>query len=145
MAGENEFTEKVRQAGGRMTEQRRAVLNALASVDTHPTAAEVYEMVREELPDVSQGTVYRNLRKLIDLGYARELNYGQGASHFDAMVEPHSHVRCLDCGRVADLDLDCEVGPCLEEARRAADDWQIAERRVEFTGLCPDCLDASDD
>ncbi len=122
-----------------MTHQRRAVLEALASVDTHPTAAEVYEMVRQALPDVSQGTVYRNLRKLIELGYAQELDYGSGASHFDACVEPHYHVRCTDCGRVADLPIHSEPTPCIDEARRAADGWTISEHRVEFMGLCPGC------
>lgn len=139
MAGENGFTEKVHETGGRMTEQRRAVLEALASVDTHPTAAEVYEMVREELPDVSQGTVYRNLRKLIELGYAQELDYGPGASHFDATVEPHYHVRCVHCGRVADLPIERRPVPCIDEARRVADGWEVSEHRVEFMGLCPDC------
>jgi len=126
-----------------MTEQRRAVLEALASVDTHPTAAEVYEMVRKTLPDVSQGTVYRNLRRLIELCYAQELDYGAGASHFDACVEPHVHVRCTDCGRVADLPLESPPTPCIAEAQRAAGracaGWTISERRVEFMGLCPEC------
>ena len=141
MTENNRLTEKVREAGGRMTRQRRAVLDALASVDTHPTAAEVYEMVRRELPDVSQGTVYRNLRKLIELGYAQELDYGPGASHFDAVVEPHYHVRCVECGRVGDVEIDRRPTPCIDEARRAADDWEISEHRVEFMGLCPDCRD----
>lgn len=139
MAGENDLAKKIHEAGGRMTEQRRAVLEALASVDTHPTAAEVYEMVREELPDVSQGTVYRNLHKLVELGYAQELDYGPGASHFDATVKPHYHVRCARCGRVDDLHVDRKPVPCIDEAREAAGDWEIFEHRVEFMGLCPDC------
>ncbi len=122
-----------------MTAQRRAVLEALASVDTHPTAAEVYEMVREELPDVSQGTVYRNLRKLIELGYAQELDYGPGASRFDATIDPHYHVRCVQCGRVEDLPIEREPAPRIDEARKAADDWDISGHRVEFMGLCPTC------
>ncbi len=139
MTENNSLSDKVHEAGGRMTDQRRAVLDALASVDTHPTAAELYDMVRNELPDISQGTVYRNLRKLIDLGYAIELDYGSGASHFDATVEPHYHVRCVECGRITDLPIDCEPAPCIDEARGAAEDWKISGRRVEFTGLCPDC------
>ena len=126
-----------------MTTQRRAVLEALASVDTHPTAVEVYEIVRQTVPDVSQGTVYRNLRRLIELGYAQELDYGAGAAHFDACVEPHYHVRCTECGRVADLPLDSAPTPCIEEARRVAGracaGWTISEHRVEFMGLCPTC------
>jgi len=120
-----------------MTRQRRIILDTLASVDTHPTAAELYEMVRAQLPDISQGTVYRNLRQLQELGYVLELDYGPGASHFDARVQPHYHVRCRECDRVADLP--CAPVECLEQARRAAEGWTIDEQRVEFTGLCPDC------
>ncbi|MGI5816866.1 MAG: Fur family transcriptional regulator [Armatimonadota bacterium] len=141
MAGENDLTQKVHQAGGRMTAQCRAVLEALASVDTHPTAAEVYEMVREQLPDISQGTVYRNLHKLTELGYAQELDYGPGATHFDATVTRHYHVRCVECGRVDDLPIERRPAPCLDEAQEAADGWRISEHRVEFMGLCPDCRD----
>jgi len=99
-------------------------------------------MVREVLPDVSQGTVYRNLRRLIDLGYAQELDYGSGASHFDACVEPHYHLRCVECGRVADLPIDSEPVPCIAEARRAVKDWTISEHRIEFMGLCPACRES---
>ena len=122
-----------------MTEQCRAVLEVLASVDTHPTAAEVNQMVQEKLPGVSQGTVYRNLHKLIELGYAQELDYGSGASHFDACVEPHYHVRCIECGMLADLPIESEPAPCIEEAREVADGWEISEHRIEFMGLCPEC------
>jgi Fe2+ or Zn2+ uptake regulation protein len=139
MAGKNDLTKKVHEAGGRMTEQRRAVLDALASVETHPTAAEVYEIVRAQVSDVSQGTVYRNLHTLVDLGLAQELDYGPGASHFDATVEPHYHVRCVECGRVDDLPIEREPAPCIDEAREVATDWHISEHRVEFMGLCPDC------
>ncbi len=137
MSKRDDLTKRIHEAGGRMTRQRRIVLETLASVDTHPTAAELYEMVRARIPDISQGTVYRNLRQLQELGYVAELDYGPGASHFDARVEPHYHVRCRSCGRVADLP--CAPIDCLEQARRSADGWIIDEQRVEFTGLCPDC------
>lgn len=127
-----------------MTRQRRIVLETLASVDTHPTAAELYEMVRARLPGISQGTVYRNLRRLQELGYVIELDYGPGPSHFDARVETHYHVRCLRCGKVADVE--CETIDCLREAERAVGGWQIEDHRVEFMGLCPECQrDEEDD
>ncbi len=143
MSDSDELRERVHEDGGRMTEQCRVVLETLASVDTHPTAAELHEMVRVKLPDISQGTVYRNLRRLQELGYVLELDYGPGASHFDARVEQHYHVRCLRCGRVADLD--CEVVACLAEARRAAGEWLIEGERVEFVGLCPECRETESD
>ncbi|MGC9319613.1 MAG: Fur family transcriptional regulator [Armatimonadota bacterium] len=139
MADRDDLRDTVHEHGGRMTRQRRVVLETLASLDTHPTAAELYELVRQRLPSISQGTVYRNLRHLQELGYVQELDYGPGASHFDARVEPHYHVRCLRCGRVADLDLDIEPRPTLEQAARAAEGWDIQGPRIEFVGLCPEC------
>ncbi|NLO05247.1 MAG: transcriptional repressor [candidate division WS1 bacterium] len=143
MAGNNGLSEKVHERGGRMTRQCRAVLDALASVDMHPTAAEVYEIVRETVPDISQGTVYRNLRRLVELGYAQELDYGPGASHFDASVESHCHARCTNCSKIIDLDIDSSLAPCLKEAQAAAKGWQISDQRIEFEGLCPECSEVN--
>jgi len=125
-----------------MTRQRRIVLDTLASVDCHPTAAELYEMVREQLPGISQGTVYRNLRHLQELGYVLELDYGAGPAHFDATVTPHCHVRCRHCDRVADID--CERAP-EPAAASPVMGWRIDEERVEFIGLCPECRATQDD
>lgn len=144
MNRDDELRETVHEHGGRMTRQRRVILDTLADVHTHPTAAELYDMVREQLPDISQATVYRNLRQLQELGYVRELSYGTDASHYDARVEPHYHVRCRRCGRVDDVHLDVEPTPSVEDARRAADRWRIDGCRVEFVGLCPDCSEAED-
>ncbi len=139
MGLDERLEDAIHEHGGRMTEQRRVVLETLASLNSHPTAAELYEIVREKLPDISQGTVYRNLKRLKELGYVQELDYGPGASHFDARVEPHYHVRCLECGRVADLEIERRPAPCIEEARRAAGEWVISGHRVEFVGICPKC------
>lgn len=136
------LAKRVHERGGRMTRQRRIVLDTLASVDTHPTAAELYEMVRAQLPGISQGTVYRNLRRLQELGYVRELDYGAGPAHFDATVAPHAHVRCRSCGRVADIDggLTAKL-----PTGRCARGWRIDEERVEFIGLCPECCAMHDE
>ena len=72
------LAQTVREHGGRMTRQCQIILDTLASVDCHPTAGELHEMVRRRLPGISQGTVYRNLRRLQELGYVLELDYGAG-------------------------------------------------------------------
>ena len=142
MTDESRLEEELRKSGGRMTRQLRVLLDTLGSVDTHPTAAELYEMVREQLPDVSQGTVYRNLRSLQKLGYVQELDYGAGASHYDATVEPHYHLRCSGCSQVVDLHIERQPSPGLERAQQAAPGWHVSQHRVEFLGLCPECHDS---
>lgn len=122
-----------------MTRQRRLVMNTLASLDCHPTALELYELVREQLPGVSQATVYRNLKVLRDLGYVLELNYGPGAARYDAKVESHCHARCSRCGRVVDVPVEDMTDAA--QAAAALHDWTITGHRVELCGLCPNCRD----
>ena len=131
------LSSSVHDAGGRMTRQRRVVLQVLASVTCHPTAAELYELVRERLPGISPGTVYRNLKVLKDLGYVQELDFGADASRFDANVASHYHVRCDCCGQVDDVPGPEIAG--IEDAAQALPGWQITGHRVEFHGLCPEC------
>ena len=140
MAERADVTGTVRESGGRMTRQRAVVLETLASVDTHPTAAELFDMVRAKMPTISPATVYRNLNVLRDLGYATELDYGPGAAHYDARVEPHHHARCTQCGRVVDVPGEplADVG----ELAASLKGWDITGHRLEFRGLCPDCVAA---
>lgn len=142
MRKRKELSRSVHDAGGRMTEHRRVILEVLASVKSHPTAAELHDMVRERLPGISPGTVYRNLTVLKDLGYVQELDFGASASRFDADVADHCHIRCDSCDRVDDVPLAASTR--IEDAQGALDGWKIAGRRVEFHGLCPDCIDAEE-
>jgi len=133
------MAEAVHESGGRMTRQRRVVMDTLASLDCHPTARELHDLVRKELPGISQATVYRNLKVLRDLGYVQELDYGPGAARYDATVAEHCHARCTRCGRVVDVPV--EVGEDVGAAEALAD-WEITGRRLELCGLCPECQDS---
>ena len=121
----------------RMTKQRRTILEKLCSVKTHPTADDMYEMVRETLPNVSLGTVYRNLEILSETGVIQKLDIGGTKKRFDGNIATHSHVRCKDCGRVDDVDF--EVGVNLEDAVAPYTDYKITKHRLEFIGMCPEC------
>jgi Fur family peroxide stress response transcriptional regulator len=86
--------------------QREAIKSFLMTRKDHPTADVVYENVRKEFPNISLGTVYRNLTLLSDMGELLRLRVGDGMDHFDADTSPHYHFICQDCGRVIDLDMD---------------------------------------
>jgi len=141
MARAEEITKLVHQQGGRMTRQRRLVMEVLASLDTHPTAQELYELVRERVPTISPATVYRNLKLLHDLGCVLELDYGPGPTRYDATVTDHCHARCTRCGRVVDVPV-ADVADAATAAA-AMSDWLITGCRVELYGLCPKCRDAN--
>lgn len=121
----------------RMTKQRQVILEELCSVKTHPTADDMYEMVRRRLPNVSLGTVYRNLEILSESGVIQKLDVGGTKKRFDGNVTTHSHLRCTECGRVDDVDFD--PGVDLERAVAPYTEYQIIKHRLEFIGTCPEC------
>ena len=82
--------------------QREAILNVLHSTDTHPTAAWVYDEVRKVIPNISLGTVYRNLTMLADSGVILRLTE-HDKDHFDGDISPHMHFYCEKCGKIYDV------------------------------------------
>jgi Fur family transcriptional regulator, ferric uptake regulator len=121
----------------RLTTQRQIILEELAKVTSHPTANEVYDMVRKRLPRIGLGTVYRNLELMADSGVILKLEVGGTQKRFDATVDPHYHIRCSGCGRVDDIEIP--VQHHINEVARTACDYEILGHHIEFSGLCKDC------
>ena len=124
----------------RLTKQRQVVLEEVRKVRSHPTADEVYEMVRLRLPKVSLGTVYRNLDRLSREGVISTIE-GSGQRRYDGEVGDHAHLRCTGCGVI--LDIDLEPLP-LEQLSTAAGGFEVHDYRVEFLGLCGGCREVQD-
>jgi Fur family transcriptional regulator, ferric uptake regulator len=121
----------------RSTKQRQLILEELRKVFTHPTADEVYEMVRCRLPRISLGTIYRNLEKLADHGLIQKLDTGGTQRRFDGNPDPHYHIRCMSCGRLDDIP--GKATQSLEHLVETLSDYEIWGHRLEFRGLCPQC------
>lgn len=117
--------------------QREAIKDFLMTRNDHPTADVVYSNVRTEFPNISLGTVYRNLTLLADLGEIARLRVGDGVDHFDADTSPHYHFVCSDCGSVIDLEMD-SIDSINQTAAKNFD-GQIAGHTTYFYGLCPHC------
>lgn len=117
--------------------QREAVKNFLMTRKDHPTADVVYLNVRREFPNISLGTVYRNLTLLSDLGEIRKLHFNDGVDHFDADTSPHYHFICAECGQV--LDLNMAVQNAVNETASESFDGNIHGHITYFYGLCGDC------
>lgn len=88
----------------RNTAQRNKVLEVLKSTTSHPTASWVYDRVRNEIPNVSLGTVYRNLNVLVMQGDAQKISCGEAEDRYDANTQPHIHYYCTNCGCVSDIN-----------------------------------------
>lgn len=121
----------------RITKQRQIILDELMAVTSHPTADEVYQMVRKRLPKISLGTVYRNLELLSTCGVIQKLDIGGTQKRFDGNATTHYHVRCIKCERVDDLDLPADFN--FENEAGKVTDFKILRHRLEFSGICPAC------
>lgn len=123
----------------RMTNQRKIILEELKKVTSHPTADEVYRMVRERLPKISLGTIYRNLYIMSESGLIQRLEVGGSQNRFDANLEDHYHIRCTKCGLIEDIPKKSVPG--LEDVFSGALGYEITGHRIELIGICPDCRD----
>lgn len=121
----------------RMTRQKKVIYGILFSTDTHPTAEWIYQEAKKQLPDISLGTVYRNLQILRDDGRILELNYGKGHSRFDGTPTPHYHFVCERCGRVLDFAPEAEQ---VSDSVLEGAPGQVLAHRLECYGICKDCL-----
>jgi Fe2+ or Zn2+ uptake regulation protein len=90
------------------------------------------------MPHVSLGTIYRNLKTLSEHGEIQELAYGSTHSRFDARAHSHYHFVCEECGAIDDLDMEAVVE--LEDQVEKLGGYQVKSHRLEFYGLCPQCV-----
>ena len=121
----------------RETKQREAILNILRRTDTHPTADWIYDEVRKVIPNISKGTVYRNLKILKEKGEISELDLSGTVSRYEGKIANHYHFRCEKCGRVFDLDEPVSTG--LDKKISEQTGFKVAYHQLEFRGLCKDC------
>ena len=120
-----------------MTHQRRVILDEIRRVTTHPTADELYEMVRKKMPHISLGTVYRNLETLSSLGLIQKIGPLSSQMRFDGNTTNHYHIRCIYCGRLEDAPI--EPVDAMDNAIQGKTNFIILGHRVVFLGICPEC------
>jgi Fur family ferric uptake transcriptional regulator/Fur family peroxide stress response transcriptional regulator len=120
-----------------LTRQRKVVLDVVRAGDSHPTAAEVFQVARQAMPGISFATVYNSLRYLKQAGLVREVAFGSGASRYDRETERHDHAVCSECGTLVDFDLPGTVGLIRSAAR--ASRFKAESVHLTLIGLCPGC------
>ena len=129
----------MKQSDRRMTQQRKTILEVLRNTKTHPSADEIYELVKQKLPRISLGTVYRNLEVLAELGSIQVLELSGSLKRFDWDPNKHYHIRCIRCDRVE----NAPIAPMdrLENKVYQSTVFEIIGHNLEFTGLCPRCTE----
>ena len=122
-------------AGKRYSRQRELIYQAVLGSKEHPTAEMVYQWLKPVAPNLSLGTVYRNLTLLAEEGVLIRMPFP--VERYDADLSAHPHFRCKGCGRVIDLSLPYAAGAAAPQLR-------IEGHTTLFTGLCPDCQKAGE-
>ena len=121
--------------------QRESIKEYLASTTSHPTADTVYLHVKEEYPNISLGTVYRNLNLLADIGEAIKINTPNGGDRFDGHTHEHYHVVCTSCGNVYDLEINPTKMEIINQLACQHFDGTIESHSILFSGTCKHCLE----
>jgi Fur family peroxide stress response transcriptional regulator len=121
----------------RDTRQREAILNVLRHTSSHLTADQVYDDVRKVIPNISKGTIYRNLKILRERWEISELNLSGTVSRYEGRPENHYHFRCEKCGQV--FDLNEPVNKELDERVAGKTGYKVSYHQLEFRGLCREC------
>lgn len=123
--------------------KREAVLRAVRSTTTHPTAEWVYQTLKPEYPDLSLGTVYRNLAQFKEDGVIMSVGIVNGQERFDGNVQPHTHFVCSQCGAVLDIP-DDRPEPGRIERIAQHHHIRVDSADIMLRGVCSECLNRKD-
>jgi Fur family transcriptional regulator, peroxide stress response regulator len=136
------FEDRCREVGFQLTVQRRVILEAVLLRDDHPTAEQICDTIRAQVPEISRGTVYRTLDSLVQLGAIRRAHHLGPATRFDSNTGQHHHLVCVRCSRVIDIeDTRLDNLPVPDRKRTG---FRITDYSIHFTGLCAECQEADD-
>ena len=126
----------------KFSKQRELIYRQVMNFPVHPTADEVYSALKAENPNLSLGTVYRNLNLLVELGEIIKFSAGDGSEHFDFTTDQHYHLICKTCGKIHDLPVSLvrDTSELLTESIPG----RIDSHSLFFYGVCEDCLKASE-
>lgn len=124
----------------RYSAQKIMIEDALMKLD-HPTASEIYEHIRKSYPNISLGTVYRNLGLMAESGEILRITFGDAPDRFDINIQDHFHVMCRECGQVLDAESDklSELLMKIDELLEEYTGVYIENRTMYFQGICSNC------
>ena len=126
------------EQGTKQFKKRNAILTCLRGTDVHPSADWVHAQLKQEYPDISLGTVYRNLALFKQQGMIQSIGAVNGVERFDGNVDPHVHFICQCCDSVIDLP-HMEVPESLCSRAASETGGTVANCQLTFTGTCQSC------
>lgn len=130
-------TSMLRDKGFKVTPQRLAIYGVLSHTTAHPSAETIFNELQPVYPTMSLATVYKTIEILKEIGLVQVLNVGEDSFRYDANVEAHSHIRCMQCGRVDDLE-NIDANPFIKTVSDQTP-YEITGQQFYFYGVCPVC------
>lgn len=122
----------------RNTYQKNLIKETVLNMCTHPSADSIFECVKESCPNISRATVYRVLNQLADKGEIYRVKVIDGPDRYDKTLCKHYHVKCSDCGEVADAEIT--VFEDMEDRASNSSGYTITGHDIVFSGICPKCM-----
>ncbi len=122
----------------RFSRQRQLIYEAVKNSNRHLTADQIYSQLRPSNPELSLGTVYRNLSVLEEMDLIIKLPGDQGGDRFDARCDPHAHIVCEKCGGMFDVEYDARE--LVDSLRKGSCEHMITQAHLYLKGVCSGCL-----
>lgn len=134
----------LKEKGYKLTPQRRAILDIIIDNEgKHLTTEELYDLVKDDCPEIGLATVYRTVQLLEELGIVCKLDLNDGCNRYELVHHEenhqHHHLICMSCGKV--IEVEGDLLDSLEQDIQIKYDFQIKNHSVRFFGLCSDCKD----
>ena len=133
-----EFRSRCREQGLAFTFQRQVIYEAIVDSREHPTPELIYERVRQRIPSISLGTVYKNVKTFLDSGVLREVTLHHGSLRLESNMTPHHHLVCSSCKAIFDIE-ESAVEPVQIPKTGLPAGFSVSQCRVEFVGVCRTC------
>ncbi|HYZ82996.1 MAG TPA: transcriptional repressor [Bryobacteraceae bacterium] len=133
------FRQLCLEHGLAVTHQRQVLYEALMSFEGHPSPEAVFEKVRQQIPSISLGTVYKNIKTFVESGLIREVSLHHGSTRLETNLEPHHHLVCERCRAIYDVD-EADVEP-VRLRRELPPGFEPHRYSLEFIGLCHTCAE----
>lgn len=122
----------------RFSRKRQSILECLQNTAEHPSAEWIYNKLKPVYPDLSLGTVYRNLGQLVEQGKIQSLGTVADKERFDAEVQPHTHAICSKCGKITDV-FEINISDEIISKAAVATDFEIEYSKLQLIGICKEC------
>ena len=138
MQAADKYLDALKGAGHRLTWQRRAICEYLATTNQHPSPYQVFSAIADDHPEISRATVYNTLNVLQEMGAIVEIAIGSDHTHYDTNPDPHINLICLRCHKIEDCHLS-PLPPDLQARIHEEAHFQPVAARTDILGFCKEC------